>query len=236
MKTNNLYKLALLTPIIAFAVSCNSNKKQIEVQKKVYKMAMEANDYSSALVAAYQVINLEHKSTYLDSIANLYFEIGNYIGAEKIASEVLKNNASKEMKAIVAKSQKNSGKYSDAILNFQQLMTEDPENALEYEYNIGECNFFLKNYQGCLEYMKKVTDREQSKQKTIELVFNNQRHNVPYNLAALNTVAYVLTINGSYDQGITIYEKVLEAKPDFALARNNYQYALQVKKESEKKK
>lgn len=236
MKNNNILLLAFFSVLTAALVSCNSSEKQIEVQKEIYTKAIGADDYSTALVAAYQIAALEDQSSFMDSIAAIYHAVGNSYGAYKIAEEALAYSNSKELKAIYAQSQKSLRKYSEAINTFKELITEDPENVLEYEYSMGECYFFLEDFQNCLDYMKKVTDREQSKTKMREMVFNQRRQNISYQLLALNTVAYTLTINGSIDQGIEIYEQILKARPDFALALNNYQYALQLKEEQGKKK
>ncbi len=235
--TNKLFTILVFAVLSVALISCDSSQKTIEIQKRVYTTAIGADDYATALNAAHQIVGIDKQSTYLDSIAGLYFLVGNNFGAEKIALECLKlRPKSIEVRRVLAKAQKNMGKYSDALLTYQELIKEDESRTLDYEYSIGECFFFMENFQSCLEYMKKVTDKEQSTTKEIELVFNQKRQKVSYYLAAMNTIAYVLTISGSPEQGISLYKQILERKPDFALAMSNYEYALKLEEENSKGK
>lgn len=231
---NRFFIVGIMASVL---VSCDSTNKQVELQKRVYKKAVEINDYYTAITAAQQIVAIDSQSTFMDSIAALYYLVGNDYGVEKIATEcLLIRPKAIEVKRVLAKAQKNMGKYSDAILTYQELIKDDESSTIEYEYSIGECFFFIENFQSCLEYMKKVTDKEQSSTKEIELIFNQKRQKVSYYLAAMNTIAYVLTISGNPDQGIALYKQILERKPDFGLANSNYQYALKVKEQAGKNK
>lgn len=225
----------LLLPVLAIAMlgSCAQPNKvdQTETHKKVFEAARRANDFGTALGAAYQIVYASDSNyAYYDSIALIYQTLGNYVGALEASKDGLEKHPSLLLEKVAAHSMMKIGKFSDAIIKYQELLKSDPENNVKYLYAIGEGFFYMQNYQSCMDYMNQVATNDRSALMDIEMETDGSVQRVPYKLAAFNTMGYVMMLTERFDEAERFLGEALSKMPDFKLALNNKQLLNELQK------
>lgn len=224
--------LLVLLAVSAVAAGCKDPiAEAIKTQEKVYETTTKLGDFNGALMASYQLIALDSVKyvSYYDTITQLHFAMGNFNAAFEAGKIAIQDTAVPFTKEMIAYSAKRMGRYTDAVLWYQELIKDDPENIISYQYQVGECFFQMKNYESAVDFMNKVAMNQQSRMLEIDMrTDNGATQKVPYYLAALNTIAYVKVIKEEYDEAAKIYQDILSKKEDYNLARNNYQLLQQL--------
>lgn len=221
---------AVLITFLFNACAPTGTQNNVEKDQQIYAEAMRSEDLGTALMAAYNILYAgDSNYTYYDTIAQLYSDLGNPQGAYNMAEAGLKMHKSMLLDKVMAQANKDLGNYTEAIDQFKALLEADPENKLAYQYSIGESYFMMEDLKNCVEYMDMVVTNEQS--STVNKVLQTQKggQRVPYKLAAMNIIAYVMMIEGKYDMAEKVLTEVLTQKEDFELAYNNYKLLQQLK-------
>lgn len=232
-------KLLIGLGILAILAGCenDTSKQAIKANKKAYDIAMEMGDVPSALAAAYQILALDStQEQYYDTIAQLHFAMGNYNTALAAGRKAIKDSTSVVAKEIVAFSSKRTGDYTTAVLYYQELLKDDPEKSIQYQYQIGESFFMMKNLESAAQFMNMVAQNEKSRMLDMEMRTQQGTQKVPYHLAALNTLGYIMMVQDNYDKAEEIFKDILMKKEDFQLAQNNYALLQQLKQEKQQEK
>jgi tetratricopeptide (TPR) repeat protein len=216
---------------------------QVETYKKVYAMALENGDATVALNSLYFIIAEEgNNSPYKDSLAFLYFDMGSFTQCEKVAGEIVRDNAAaiekKErltMLEILALSQASLGKTKEAIGSFERLLSKT--NEMYHAYRLAELQF---NYKRIGEAFQSITLAEtltNSMQAPVRIdMGNNQIQEVKLEAAIQNLKGYIILQEypERKAEAITAFAKALEIQPGFLLAKNNLAFANSKEKKEEK--
>ena len=231
MSTNKAFStVAIVIAILFNACAPGNTSNSTEKDEKIYAEAIRSEDLGTALMAAYNILYASDSNyTFYDTIAQLYSDLGNPQGAYNMAEAGLKMHKSMLLDKVMAQANKDLGNYTEAIDQFKALLEADPENKLNYQYSIGEAYFMMEDLKNCVEYMDMVVTNEQSGTATKVLQTQKGGQRVPYRLAAMNIIAYVMMIEGKYDMAEKVLTDVLTQKEDFELAYNNYKLLQQLK-------
>lgn len=205
---------------LAFMItSCNNNEKVIELNKKILKQAYKNNDVNTALMAANTLYASDTQNVaYCDTLAILYYSIGNFGAAYNLALKNPDTTNNLKITSLLAYSAEKSKKYQDAVFHFQDLTKLDPKNAFMYNYQIGFCFFSINNFESCIDYMNKVVNDPSATNNYLEI--DNQQ--VPYQAAAYNSIGFCEYKKGNLEKSKQIFEAILKRYPNFKLAQNNY--------------
>lgn len=220
-----------------------SNAPQIETYKKVYAMALQNGDAAVALNSLYFIIAEEgNKSSYKDSLAFLYFDMGSFAQCERVAAEIVRDNADSienkqklTMLEILALSQASLGKTKEAIGSFERLLSKT--NEMYHAYRLAELQF---NYKRIGEAFQSITLAEKltnSMQAPVRIdMGNNQIQEVKLEAAIQNLKGYIILQEypERKAEAITAFAKALEIQPEFLLAKNNLSFANTKDKKEEK--
>ena len=231
MSSNKAFSIVAIVITILFnACAPGNTSNSTEKDEKIYAEAIRSEDLGTALMAAYNILYASDSNyTYYDTIAQLYSDLGNPQGAYNMAEAGLKMHKSMLLDKVMAQANKDLGNYAVAVEQFNALIKADAENALSYQYSIGESYFLLEDFKACVEQMDQIIANEKSAVQEKILQTKNGSQRVTYDLAAMNIVAYVMMVQGEYDMAEKVLTEVLTQKEDFELAYNNYSLLQKIK-------
>lgn len=194
---------------------------QLEINKAIYKKALNYGDYGTAIYAVYQIMELDASATgYQDTLAYLYFNKGNYVQALLIGNEIVaadENNAG--ILEVVALSQQNLGLVKDALSSYEKLNKLQPD--IYNLYTIATLQFALKRYGECSGTIDALLQSE-GNTKPIKITDNNgQSQEVPLKAAALNMLGVMALEMQQTEVAVKSFQEALKVAPDFALAKGN---------------
>lgn len=229
---SKLFSSAAILMFLITSCITNNTKKQVELEQTLFSRAVEVNDFQSAIYAANKLVLLgPTQKYYYDSLANLYYNIGNYHAASTVAEATLKDHTSKDLFNIAAYSKFNMNQFEDASILLQDLIAVDSINKVNYLYDIGVCFFNIGNGESAFSYMKKVMDEPSSRMQKKQFFVDNKTEETYYYVAALNTMGFIYMQEERYDEAEELYLELFKIDPDFKLAKNNYTLLQQLKQQ-----
>ncbi len=216
---------AIIFLLMWFSFGCNTKPSNtpLEIELGIYERSLKASDPNTALGAAHRIVLLspENHKSYYDSIAQLYFEMGNFMGAKLVALSAMKDHSNKLIVEILAYSSLELGQYEDASTFLQKMMKIDSANDVVYLYELGSCYYQMRNNETAFNYMKQVTMHEQSRMMKKRFVTDGKPDETYYYVAALNTMGVIFMENGKLDRATEILEEVSNIDGKFKLGANN---------------
>jgi tetratricopeptide (TPR) repeat protein len=187
--------------------------------KAVYKQALQFGDASTAINSLYYIINAESgSSTYIDSLAILYFNVGMYAQCERVCSGLDANSTS--IQQMIAYSQKALGKTLEAIGSFQKLSATTKNKVHAYE--LASLQLAVQRYLEFDNTISTAKDWQEGKESKIYIqTTHEKRQYVPVEAAFLHLQALKEANNKNYENAITLYKQTLSLFPEFELAQAN---------------
>lgn len=209
-----------LLSVVLFA-SCNSDKKMVETEWKVYNSIMEQGDVISAIVTLNRIIAIDrYNADALDSLSILYLRSGSNDAAAKLAFRALNVRESDAVVRVLARSNKNLGKFEVALENYQKLLAKDPQN-LEYLYEVAYANINLSRLNEAVPHIKAIIQHPNSGSEVMQEYFKDGSQLLPYRAVAYNMLGFIQTKAGQDEAAIQSYQTALQIFPKYYLANNN---------------
>ncbi len=243
-------KIILIVLLLVSTVAFGQKKKkekatvatQVETYKKVYIMALQNGDAAVALNSLYFIIAEEgNKSPYKDSLAFLYFDMGSFAQCERVAAEIVKDNADSienkqklTMLEILALSQASLGKTKAAISSFERLLSKT--NEMYHAYRLAELQFNYKRIGEAFQSISLAETLSNSMQTPVRIdMGNKQIQEVKLEAAIQNLKGYIILQEypDRKAEAIAAFTKALKIQPEFVLAKNNLAFATTKDKKEE---
>ena len=237
MKKLLIISFALLIGFSSFAQRKKKSKNEssntsTEIAK--VKKALRYADYETAITSLYDVIQKEGESTtYLDSLAYLYFSTGRYASCALVAKDVLARDGNKaNILELQAVSLSNLGNTVEAINTYQKLIPLTKN--IHHYYELALLQYSIKRLAEAAVSIKNAEDITADQEDYVTIPLDqNQMQKVPimaaiYNLHGL--IAYDLDKTNT-EIPKKAFQKAIELFPDFVLAQNNMKAMEQPKKE-----
>ncbi len=220
-------KLFLLFTLSFFVVTQAQKMKKsdwLAIEKNIYNEAINNYDWDVAKNSIYHILAIEGKgSTYLDSLAYIYFNTQNYISTVKVADKILKQRKNPAILEIKAIALEKLNLPKEAIAIYEKMFAQNKYPALAYK--LASLQSQLKRSAEAFTTLKSVENMEFPKDVKVPFpsAQKGKQQQVPlkaayYNLMAMN--AYDLH---NYDLAIRYFEEALKIYPDFFVAKQNKQ-------------
>ncbi len=220
-------KLALIIFVFSTAfVQAQKIKKSdlLSIEKNIYKKALQNYDLEQAKNSVYHILELEgQESTYLDSLAYIYFNQKNYAATLKTSNEILKKQEKAPILEMKAISLENLNMPKEAIDVYEKIFTKNKNVGTAFKLaslqqqlkRSAEAYGTLKSAEK-LEFPPKAVIYAPTEKKGKQQAVNFQA--AYYNLTGI--VAYDLH---NYDIAIEYFDKALKLQPDYFIAKQNKQ-------------
>lgn len=222
------YSLVLIS--VAMFTSCDSSKQQVELEWKVYESSSVHNDRTTAITSLNRIIALEkYNSDALDTLSILYLNVGMNDAALKIATRATNVRESKEVTKVLAKANKNLGKFEQAIIHFNKLLEGSPDD-LELLYESAFCNINMNKPNDAVPFIEKMIKHPESGSQVMQEFYQNSQQFVPYKSVALNMLGYLQAQAGQNEAAVQSYQAALQIFPKYYLAQNNLRVLVPQKK------
>ena len=201
-------------------VAVDDEQADIDLQKKIYRQAMQYGDLGVAINAVYDILALGGEANYKDTLAYLYFNAGNNVQAILVADDILAeqpNNAT--MLEITAISQQNLGLAKEALANYEKLYALSPD--IYHMYSIATLQYSLKRFGECGNTIDQILKAEDNVKPIKISNSNGQSQEVPIKAACLNMLGVMALELKQTDVALKSFQEALKVAPDFALANGN---------------
>jgi len=196
----------------------------LNIEKNIYKEAMSNFDLDAAKNSVYHILAIEgNSSSYLDSLAYIYFRTQKYASTVKVANKILEKKDDISILEIKAIALENLNLIKEAISIYEKMFMQKKSPALAYK--LASLQSQLKRSAEAFATLKSVENMEFPKDVLVpfpsaqkgkqQQVFLKAAY---YNLLAMN--AYELH---NYDLAIKYFDEALKIKPDFFVAKQNKQ-------------
>jgi hypothetical protein len=220
-----LYRFTLFFFAITLLISCNNSTKNAASLQGQIDTAISYNDINTAIYYSHELIALEGTADSVSvRLAGLYMLNKNYVGATKLAEELLPTSSKEnqlKLWQIKAESFANAGVLGQAIAAYDTLGLLHPQNALDYKYEIGVLYFKARDIQRGVSTMQEVIQNPASKTKQTKIRSDWGEEQVSYYLAALNYIGYIKIETKQFEDAAKIYAEIQNSGTPFKLAANN---------------
>ena len=227
--------------LILFIMSLNHSfaqklykKDLLNLEKQVYKEATENYDIDAAKNAVYRIIALEgENSTYLDTLAYIYFNQRNYLSCLKVSDKILKKGEKLDILGLKAVSLENLNAIKEAIDVYEKLYQQKKEAYMAYK--LAQLQQQLKRSAEAYSTLKSGENLQFSDTHYITFpgAKKGEVQKVPFKAAYYNLMALTSYDLHNYDMAIKYFEEALKIYPDFFVAKQNKQAIELMKKKLE---
>lgn len=195
---------------------------ELSNHKKIVTQALTYNDAQTAISSMHYIVALEgEKSTYKDSLAITYFNIGNYISSHLLAKELLVSKPYNiQLLEINAVSLQNLNATKDAIDAYEILFSKTKNMA--HGYQLAMLQYGIKRLAEAQNTIQQTIQTEDIEKAYIQFAIDKTKNqNVPLKAASYNLqglIAFELKDNTKAKQA---FDEALKIMPEFALATQN---------------
>lgn len=197
-----------------------ATKQQAYLQ--VYRKALQYDDLSSAAYALTNYLMQGGQPTFRDTLAVVYYRIGNLNGAYKLAKEINEGDA-KNVTALTILADI-SGRAGDtkASLDWYEKLCALSPSPFNF-YQLATRQFILERIGECRNSLQKiVADSAKARQEQVSLEIQQGRsENVPALAAAYNMLGALAFRDNQPAEAKKFYELAVKEFPDFVIARQN---------------
>lgn len=226
MKLKIVY--ALLITGIAF-ISCNTEtapSKETEENRhvKLFKHARTTGDLTTAAVALNEMLLDDTTySDWYDTLAVLYYNIGNYQPASWYADKVLAHKPKDlRMLELLAMSEQQLGRPEKVLKAYSDLFKVT--NDFQYLYQSAAVEFSMGNVDNCKLLVDSILRSPSIDKDSIEIqIESDYSQQVPLRAAVYNLQAFLKARDGNMMGAKNDFERALRIYPDFILAKRNLQ-------------
>lgn len=203
-------------------------KGAINVHEKVYLMARRTGDLSSATMALFYWMEFQpERKDLVDSLCFVYFYRGMFPQSAAVARDILKKRPSNlPVREILAQDYENTGAYTDAIFQYQQLFEAAPKPL--FLYKLAALNYLNKDYTKAEEKLRQLEALPNAGKETIYLNYQGEAvtgQQVPL-MAAIDNIRGVIFLDKTMrDEAVRAFQSALLVFPEFVMARRNLEIA-----------
>ncbi len=194
----------------------------LNLEKNIYKQSVRNYDLETAKNSVYHIMALEgENSTYLDSLAYIYFSQKNFLSYVSVADQILKKEEKLPILERKAIALEKLGAIKEAIAVYEKVYAQKKD--VQVAYKLAGLQHQLKRTAEAYSTLKSA---EQLKfpEKTF-LPFpsseKNKQQRVPFKAAYDNLLAMIAYDLHNYDVSLHYFEEALKVFPDFFVAKQN---------------
>ena len=226
MKLNIAYALLIVGTAV---MSCNNETtptKETEENRHItlFKHARSTGDLTTAAVALNEMLlNDTTYSDWYDTLAVLYYNIGNYQPATWYADKVLeKKPKDLRMLELSAMSEQQLGRPEKVLKAYRDLF--NVTNDFQYLYQSAAVEFSMGNVDNCKLLVDSILRSPSIDKDSIEIqIESDYSQQVPLRAAVYNLQAFLKARDGNMMGAKNDFERALRIYPDFILAKRNLQ-------------
>lgn len=218
-----------LIMIVILSFGQKKNKAESMVQNtdldvKTIGLAMKYGDVTTAITNLYDIIAIEGEtSTYMDSLAYIYFSTKQYGSCSLVCQEILKNDETKanilEMQAV---SLKFLGDPIGSIAAYEKLLPVT--NNIFHAYHLAELQYSIKRLAEAYMTIQKAELLQSTENDLLSFPVSDKETQQVHILAAVYNLKGLISYELDEKNTETTKQcfiKALEIQPDFILAQNN---------------
>jgi tetratricopeptide (TPR) repeat protein len=199
-------------------------KDLLQIEKNVYNNAVKNYDINAAKNSVYRIIELEGaESTYLDTLAFIYFNEKSYLSCLKVSERILKKEEKLPILELKAISLENLQAYKDAINVYEKIYAQKKEPYIAYK--LASLQQKIKRSAeayATLKSAEKLTFPEKAF-ITFPGAKKNEIQNVPFKAAFYDLLAMTSYDLHNYEMASKYFDEALKIYPDFYVAKQNKQ-------------
>ncbi|HEY1046465.1 MAG TPA: tetratricopeptide repeat protein [Bacteroidia bacterium] len=225
------HKILLILSLSTLIINCTStkiNSTLIEPNTsiRVYNVSRNAGDLSTAITAVnYLVCYSPDSIRYMDSAANLYYQIYAYNQCIYWCKSSLKHNDSNTyVQLLLSKAYQKNMEHLNAIESYEKLIKI--EKKPEYYLHLAECQYLSKRLLECIQTTLNADSIPLNyKIKYLYKDTSNKTCSSNFRSALLNYRGLAHFELGNVDAAIQCFSKALEFDSNFLLSQYNLQVA-----------
>ena len=224
MKKNILLVVVLMATTQAFAQTKTDSTQQQQEYMNMYRRSLEYDDMSSAAYALTGYLMHGGAAQFKDTLAVVYYRLGNLNGAYKMANEIHQANP-KDITALtlLADITGRAGDTKASLDWYEKLCVLSPE-AYNF-YQLATRQFLLERIGECKASLNKVVaDSAKARQEKVSLEIsagNNEA--VPVIAAAYNMLGALAFREKDTAAAKKYYALAVKEHPSFVIANQNLQ-------------
>jgi len=195
---------------------------QLDNYKQILKQAAKYNDGAAAINSLHQIIALEgENSVYKDSLAIVYYRIGNFSSSHLLSKELLNKKPNDiTLLEINAISLKQLNATKEAISAYETLF--NLTKNMYHGYELAFLQYNIKRLAESGNTLSRALQCEDIKDISIQMPYGkNQAQNVPLKAAAFNLYGIVLFELKDNKNAQLSFDEALKIFPDFQTAKIN---------------
>jgi len=220
--TQNLLLTIVVTFLAFNFIASAQNEEAIKKAKDKYNISLRYNDVQVAKNALYDLMLLEPANTsYLDSLAYMYFEFNQYASAALVSRDALKQNPNNQvMLQIGAKSLDQLGALDQSLKMYQKLYNiSDNAYAL---YEVIQKQYALKKFEDAMINSELLLGKPlvNGSQVYAEDAEGNEIQ-IPFKAVVKNLQGLIARGQGDEESAKKYFNSALSLAPNYALAQEN---------------
>jgi tetratricopeptide (TPR) repeat protein len=227
MKLNHLAAILAICTGIVSCQSGNTKEEKADAENphlKLFKHARTTGDLGTAAVALNEMLLDDTTySDWYDTMAVLYYNMGNYQPASWYADKVLAEKPKDlRMLELVAMSEQQLGRPEKVLKAYGDLFNATQD--FQYLYQSAAVEFSMGNVDNCRQLVDSILRSPSIDKDSIEIqIENDYSQQVPLRAAVYNLQAFLKARDGNMMGAKNDFEKALRIYPDFILAKRNLQ-------------
>ncbi len=198
------------------------NEAEIERAKQKYSRSIKYNDFAVAKDAIYDLLILQPNNTsYLDSLAYMYFEFNQFASAALVGRDALKNNPNNQMMLqISAKSLDQLGALDQALKMYQKLYTISDDGFVLFE--VIQKQYDLKKYDDAMINSELLLGKRIVEGSRVYAKDQNGNEiEVPFKAVIKNLQGMIARGQGDEESAKKYFNSALSLAPNYALPQEN---------------
>ncbi|WMN12978.1 hypothetical protein QYS49_35160 [Marivirga salinae] len=198
------------------------NEAEIERAKQKYSRSIKYNDFAVAKNAIYDLLILEPNNTsYLDSLAYMYFEFNQFASAALVGRDALKNNPNNQMMLqISAKSLDQLGALDQSLKMYQKLYTISDDGFVLFE--VIQKQYDLKKYDDAMINSELLLGKRIVEGSRVYAKDQNGNEiEVPFKAVIKNLQGMIARGQGDEESAKKYFNSALNLAPNYALPKEN---------------
>lgn len=197
----------------------------VSFQKGVFKQALTYSDASTAINSLHNIIALEGStSTYKDSLAILYYKIGNYASSYLISKELLQTKPEDlQLLEIEANSLQNLGSGKEATEVFENLFAKTKN--MYHGYQLANLQYSIKRLAEAKVTVEKALACEPIEKATLRTpIDKTNTQDVPLKAVVYNLKGMINFDLKDNESAKKAFEESLKIMPEYVVAKENLSY------------
>jgi tetratricopeptide (TPR) repeat protein len=220
--TQGLILTITLTFLVFNFSSFAQNEEAIARAKAKYNASIKFNDFQVAKNAVYDLMMLEPtNSSYLDSLAYIYFEFNQYASAALVSREALNRNPNNQMMLqIGAKSLDQLGALEQSLKMYQKLYTISDDGFVLFE--IIQKQYALQKYEDAMINSELLLGKRIVDGSNVYAEDGDGNEiQVPFKAVIFNLQGLIARGKGDEASAKKYFNNALNLAPNYALAQEN---------------